>query len=38
LGQACTNCGEDYVDDQIAHEIVSIAEMMAKSGAQVDIR
>jgi hypothetical protein len=38
LGQVCTNCGEDYVDDQIAHEILIIAEKMAKSGAQVDIR
>jgi len=36
--QVCTNCGEDYVDDHIAREILNIAEQMAKSGAQVDIR
>jgi YgiT-type zinc finger domain-containing protein len=36
--QVCTNCGEDYVDDQVAHEILAIAERMARSGAQVDVR
>jgi hypothetical protein len=34
----CTNCGEDYVDEHVAHEILTIAECMAKSGAQVDVR
>ena len=34
----CTNCGEDYVDEHVAHEILTIAERMAKSGAQVDVR
>jgi hypothetical protein len=38
LPQVCTNCGEDYVDEQVAHEILTIAEQMAKSGAQVDVR
>ena len=36
--QICTNCGEDYVDEQVAHEILGIAERMAKSGALVDVR
>jgi YgiT-type zinc finger domain-containing protein len=36
--QVCANCGEDYVDDRVAHEILNIAENMAKSGAQVDVR
>jgi YgiT-type zinc finger domain-containing protein len=36
--QVCTNCGEDYVDENIAREILSIAERMAKSGAQIDVR
>ena len=36
--QVCTNCGEDYVNEHIAHEILTITERMAKSGAQVDIR
>ncbi|MGA2912966.1 MAG: type II toxin-antitoxin system MqsA family antitoxin [Methanoregula sp.] len=36
--QVCSNCGEDYVDEHVAHEILTIAERMAKSGAQVDVR
>jgi len=36
--QVCMNCGEDYVDEQVAHEILLIAERMAKSGALVDVR
>lgn len=36
--QVCTNCGEDYVDEQVAREILDIAERMAKSGALVDVR
>jgi YgiT-type zinc finger domain-containing protein len=36
--QVCMNCGEDYVDEQVAHEILGIAERMAKSGAVVDVR
>ena len=31
----CTNCGEDYVDEKIAHQIMNIAEQMSKTGAQV---
>ncbi|MCK4270159.1 MAG: type II toxin-antitoxin system MqsA family antitoxin [Methanogenium sp.] len=36
--QVCTNCGEDYVDEKVAHDLLIIAEKMAESGAQVDIR
>lgn len=36
--QVCSNCGEDYVEGHVAHEILTIAERMAKSGAHVDIR
>lgn len=36
--KVCTNCGEDYVDEQVSREILNLAEQMAKSGAQVDIR
>ncbi|MCX6689204.1 MAG: YgiT-type zinc finger protein [Methanoregula sp.] len=34
----CTNCGEDYADVHGAHEIFTLAECIAKSGAQVDVR
>jgi len=36
--RVCSTCGEEYVDDTVAREILGIAERMAKSGAQVDIR
>ncbi|MDO9036446.1 MAG: type II toxin-antitoxin system MqsA family antitoxin [Methanoregula sp.] len=36
--QVCTNCGEDYVDGTVTREILSLAERMAKTGSQVDIR
>lgn len=36
--QVCPDCGEDYVDEHVAHEILAIAERMAKSGAHVDVR
>ena len=36
--QVCSNCGEDYVDEQVAREILATAEHMAKSGALVDVR
>ena len=28
--QVCTNCGEDYVDEHVAHEILTIAERNRK--------
>lgn len=36
--EICTNCGEDYVDEAVARDIMAMAEKMAKSGAQVDVR
>lgn len=36
--QVCPNCGEDYVDEQVAGELLRSAEQMAKAGAQVDVR
>jgi YgiT-type zinc finger domain-containing protein len=36
--QVCSNCGEEYVDEHVAYEILTMAERMAKNGAQVDVR
>jgi YgiT-type zinc finger domain-containing protein len=36
--QVCPNCGEDYVNESVAGELLASAEQMAKDGAQVDIR
>jgi YgiT-type zinc finger domain-containing protein len=36
--EICMNCGEDYVDESVAHDIMVLADTMAKSGIQVDIR
>jgi len=36
--QVCTNCIEDYVDEQVVHEILTIGEQIAKNGPQVDVR
>jgi hypothetical protein len=36
--QVCPNCGEDYVDEKVAGELLKSAEQMARAGAQVDIR
>ncbi len=34
----CPNCGEEYVDEKIAAELLKTAEEAARSGVQVDIR
>ena len=34
----CPNCGEDYVEADIASSILQSAESMARAGAQVYIR
>ncbi len=34
----CPNCGEEYLDDRVAAELVKTAEEAARSGIQVDIR
>ena len=36
--QVCPNCGEDYLDDAVASELLQSAEGMAAAGTQVDIR
>lgn len=36
--QICPNCGEDYVDDKVAAEVLQSAEDLSRAGAQVDIR
>jgi YgiT-type zinc finger domain-containing protein len=36
--QVCPNCGEAYVDEQVAADLLRIAEEMAVAGAQVDVR
>ena len=34
----CPNCGEDYVDEDVAAELLQTAEEMARSGTLVDVR
>jgi len=34
----CPNCGEEYVDENVAGELLRSAEEAARSGVQVDIR
>jgi YgiT-type zinc finger domain-containing protein len=36
--QVCPNCGEEYVDSKIADELLTTADELAKSGAQVEVR
>jgi YgiT-type zinc finger domain-containing protein len=36
--RVCPNCGEAYVDEQAAAQVLRTAEQMARSGTQVDIR
>jgi YgiT-type zinc finger domain-containing protein len=36
--QVCTNCGEAYVDERVASELLNSAEQTARAGAQVEIR
>jgi YgiT-type zinc finger domain-containing protein len=36
--EICENCGEDYVDETVAREIRELADKMARSGAQIDVR
>ena len=34
----CTNCGEQYVDEDTARRLLAEAEAAAKSGVEVEIR
>lgn len=36
--QVCPNCGEEYVDETVAVNLLGTAEKLADAGAQVDIR
>ena len=36
--QVCVNCGEEYVDEVIASQLLNIAEEAVQAGAQVEIR
>jgi YgiT-type zinc finger domain-containing protein len=36
--QVCPNCGEDYVDESVADDLLRSAEAMAAQGTQVDVR
>ncbi len=36
--QVCPNCGEEYVDETVAVNLLETAEQLADAGAQVDIR
>ena len=36
--QVCENCGEAYVDEDIARQVLQTAEDAARAGVQVDIR
>jgi len=36
--RVCPNCGEAYVDEEAAGEVLAIAEHLAQTGAQVDVR
>ncbi|MDP2659609.1 MAG: type II toxin-antitoxin system MqsA family antitoxin [Dehalococcoidia bacterium] len=36
--RVCANCGEEYVDEEIAARLLQSAEEAARAGVQVDIR
>lgn len=36
--RVCANCGEEYVDEEIAAQLLQGAEEAAQAGVQVDIR
>lgn len=36
--RVCPNCGEAYVDETAASQLLSTAEQLAQAGAQVDVR
>lgn len=36
--RVCPNCGEEYVDQGVAAQLLESAESLARAGAQVDIR
>lgn len=36
--QVCPNCGEEYVEEDVAAQLLEIVETAARAGVQVDIR
>lgn len=36
--RVCSECGEEYVDDQVATHLLALVEQAAQAGVQVDIR
>ena len=36
--QICRNCGEDYLDDEVAGSLLKSADTMVAAGTQVEIR
>ena len=36
--QVCQNCGEEYVDGKVTHDLLQLAEREAEAGVQVDVR
>lgn len=36
--QVCPNCGEDYVESEVAAELLRSSENLARAGTQVDVR
>jgi YgiT-type zinc finger domain-containing protein len=36
--RVCANCGEEYVDEGVASQLLTTAEQAAQSGVLVDIR
>ena len=36
--RVCSNCGEEYVDDNVVGKLMETAEAEARAGTQVDVR
>ena len=36
--RVCANCGEEYVDETTAEELLKTADAAAKAGVQIDVR
>ena len=36
--QVCENCGEEYVDEQVAERVLAAAQGSARAGVRVEIR
>lgn len=38
LARVCPNCGEEYIDEEAAEQLMETAEHAFRSGVQVDVR